>query len=73
MASKPKRRRTEELDRTETILLGNDLKQIKNILLNLKEIKKVDALKLKAKEFPRIGVTLMTVLWKCSLQNFDDE
>ncbi|EFO23760.1 hypothetical protein LOAG_04723 [Loa loa] len=73
MASKPKRRKTEELDETEAILLGDDLKQIKNILLDFKEIKKVDALESKVKDCPRIGVTLMTVLWKCSLQNFDDQ
>ncbi|MCP9263523.1 hypothetical protein DINM_006799 [Dirofilaria immitis] len=95
MASKPKRRKTEELDDTETILLGDDLKEIKNILLDFKnwhicifdkgawlsrlvstlpmEIKKVEELESKLKECPRIGVTLMTVLWKCSLQNFNEQ
>ncbi|VDO54543.1 unnamed protein product [Onchocerca flexuosa] len=36
MASKSKRRKTEKLDETETILLGDDLKEIKNILLDFK-------------------------------------
>ncbi|KAL3998772.1 hypothetical protein ACH3XW_16400 [Acanthocheilonema viteae] len=73
MASMPKRRRTGDMDDTETILLGDDLKQIKDIVMDFKEIKKVDELKSKLKKCPRIGVTLMTVLWKCSLQSFDDQ
>ncbi|CAG9540474.1 unnamed protein product, partial [Cercopithifilaria johnstoni] len=73
MASMPKRRRTDEMDEMEMILLGDDLKQIKNIMLDFKEIKKVDELKAKMRKCPRIGITLMTVLWRCSLQSFDDQ
>uniref|UniRef100_A0A915PS75 Uncharacterized protein n=1 Tax=Setaria digitata TaxID=48799 RepID=A0A915PS75_9BILA len=73
MASKAKRRKTEELDEMETILLGDDLKQIKNILVELKKIKTLEEWESKLKKCPRIGVTLMTVLWKCSLQNFEQE
>ncbi|VDK82042.1 unnamed protein product [Onchocerca ochengi] len=73
MASKSKRRKTEKLDETETILLGDDLKQIKNILLDFEKINKIEELESKLKKCPRIGVTLMTVLWKCSLQNFNEK
>ncbi|VBB31996.1 unnamed protein product [Acanthocheilonema viteae] len=36
MASMPKRRRTGDMDDTETILLGDDLKQIKDIVMDFK-------------------------------------
>ncbi|OZC06384.1 hypothetical protein X798_06626 [Onchocerca flexuosa] len=64
MASKSKRRKTEKLDETETILLGDDLKEIKNILLDFKKINKIEELESKLKKCPRIGVTLMTKINK---------
>uniref|UniRef100_A0A0R3S1F6 GBD/FH3 domain-containing protein n=1 Tax=Elaeophora elaphi TaxID=1147741 RepID=A0A0R3S1F6_9BILA len=73
MASMPKRRKTDELDEVETILLRDDVKQIKNIVLDFKETKKFDELKTKLNKYPRLAVTLMSVLWKCSLQSFDDQ
>ncbi|VDO73578.1 unnamed protein product [Onchocerca flexuosa] len=38
-----------------------------------KKINKIEELESKLKKCPRIGVTLMTVLWKCSLQNFNEK
>ncbi|VDM97587.1 unnamed protein product [Thelazia callipaeda] len=72
MASKPKRRRKEELNEIETILLGDDLNQIAVMLSDLITIKEVE-LEAKVKECPRLGVSLVTILWKCSLQDLKQQ